>query len=238
MNDLSTKRMVRGIVKTLTVLTTIIVLVGLILAACLKIEGVASRILPLYPRYNLALEGIKVFKDNPQVVKRDNEIVMSEDAGKEVMATALGIDHPSWPVMLDFIKSEIAFRKSDRNRTIEETLIREDQSNNNENVIHKKIPTKINYDRVKTFIVVRATDVVTIGDKPITAQYRIQVFDPSQGINRMVYDFLSFEEFKLDLKKMLVDELEFYSIIFAIIAVLCNVPLYCIKKYFKAYLNS
>ena len=60
MKDLNTKKMVNGIVKTLTVLATVIVLFGLMLAACLKIEWVASKTLSIYPRYSLALEGIKI----------------------------------------------------------------------------------------------------------------------------------------------------------------------------------
>ena len=238
MKDLSTKKMVNGIVKTLTVLATVIVLFGLMLAACLKIEGVASWTLSLYPRYSLAMEGIKVFEENPQIIKKENEIIKSEDTDQGIMATVLSIDHPSWSVMLDFIKSDIAFRKSDRNQTIEESLSRKDQSDANENATHKKAPTKINYDRIKTIFVIWVTGVIKVGDKPITAQYRAMVFDPSQRRNRIVYEFLFFEEFKSDLKKMLVGELELYSIVSAIIAVLCNIALYYIRKHFKAYLNS
>jgi len=238
MRYLSTKKMVNGIVKTLIVLANVIVLFGLMLAACLKIEGVASRTLSLYPRYSLALDGIKILEDNPQAMKKGNEIIKSADNDQEIMVTVLGIDNPSWSVMLDFIKSEIAFRKSDRNQTIEETLSREEQSDANENATHKKALTKINYDRIKTIIVVRVRDVIKVGGKPITEPYRAVVFEPSQKKFRRVYDFLSFEEFKLDLKKMLVGELEFYSIVFAIIAVLCNIPLYYIRKRFKDYLNS
>lgn len=238
MKNLSTKKMVNGIVKTLNVLAIVIVLFGLMLSACLKIEWVASRILPLYPRYSLALEGIKVFEDNPQVIKKENEIVKTADTDSGTVATVLSIDHPSWSVMLDFVKSEIAFLKSDRNQTIEETLGIEGQSDDNENATNKKTLTKINYDRIKTILVVRVRNVATIGDKPITEPYRAVVIEPSQNKLRRVYDFLSFEEFKLDLKKMLVGELEFYSIVFAIIAVLCNIALYFIRKHFKAYLNS
>ena len=238
MNDLSTKKLLNGIVKTLTVLATVIALCGLVLAACLKIEGVASRILPLYPRYSLALEGIKVFEDNPQAMKKEDEIVKSKDTDQEIMATVLGIDHPSWSVMLDFIKSEIAFRKSDRNQAIEEILSIEDQSDDNENATNKKKLTKINYDRIKTILVLRVRNVATIGGKPLTEPYRAVVIEPSQNKTRRVYDFLSFEEFKLDLKEMLVGELEFYSFLFAIIAIVCKLPLYFIKKRFKDYLNS
>ncbi len=238
MKDLSTKRMVNGIVKTLSVLSTVIVLFGLMLSACLKIEWVASKALSLYPRYSLALEGINNFEDNPQVVKKGSEIMKGDGTDQGIMATVLSIDHPSWSVMLDFIKSEIAFRKSDRNQTIEETFSREDQSDVNENATNKKTLTKINYDRIKTIIVIRVTGVIKAGGKPITAQYRALVFEPSHKGSRLVYDFLSFEEFKFDIKKMLVGELEFYSIVSAIIAVLCKIALYFIRKHFKDYLNS
>jgi len=238
MKDFSTKKVVKGIVKILPVLTTAIILLGLLLAACLKIEWIASRTLSLYPRYSLALECIKVFESNPQVIKKENEIVPIEGTDQEIMATVLGIDHPSWPVMLDFIKSEIAFRKSDRNQTIEEAVSIDGKLDDNENATKKKTLIKINYDRIKTIVVIRVRNVPTIGGKPMTAPYRAVVKNPSQKELRIVYEFLSFEEFKLDLKKMLVGELEFYSIVFAIIAVICKIALYCVRKYFKAYLIS
>lgn len=237
MKDLSNKKVVNGIIKILAVLAIVVALFGLMLAACLKIEGVSSRILPLFPRYNLALEGIKIFEDDPQPIKRGNEIFKGKNSDQEIMATALGIDHPSWPVILDFIKSEIAFRKSDRNLPLEETLSTEGQSADNQNATHKSALAEINYDRIKTIFVVRVRNVLKAGGKPLTEPYRAVVFEPSQKKFRRVYDFLSFEEFKLDLKKMLVGELEFYSIILAIIAVLCNIALYFIKKYFRAYLK-
>lgn len=238
MSDLSTKKIVNGLVKALTILAVIIALFGLMLAACLKIEGVASRTLSLYPRYSLALEGIKILEDNPEVMKDENGIMTHPGTDQEIRATILTINHPSWSVMLDFIKSEIAFRKSDRNRTVEETLSIENHSDANESTTHNKTITRINYDRIKTIIVVWVRNVARIGGKPITEPYRAMVIEPSRMEMRRVYGFLSFEEFKFDIKKMLVGELEFYSIVFAIIAVLCNIALHCIRKYFKTYLNS
>ena len=238
MNDVNTKKMVKGIFKIVTVLTTVIALFGLILAACLKIETTASRILPYYPRYDLALEGINILEDSPQVIKKEDEIIKDGNNDREIMATALSIDHPSWTVMLDFLKSDIAFRKSDRNQTIEETLSIENHSDANENDTNKKRLTKINYDRIKTIIVLRVRDVPKIGNKPLTEPFRAVVIEPSQMEMRRVYDFSSFEEFRLDLKEMLVGELEFYSLVFAIVAILCKLPLYFIRKHFKAYLNS
>lgn len=238
MEYLSIKKVANGIVKILRVLTTIIILFGLMLAASLKIEKVASKTLSLYPRYSLALEGIEVLKNDPQFIKKDDEIIKSEDSDQGVMTTALCIDHPSWPVMLDFINSEIAFLKSDRNQAIEGVLGTENQSDDNEDATNKKMLTEINYDRIKSIFVIRVTGVLKVGNKPITATHRTQVFDESQKANLMVYDFLSFEEFKFDIRKMLVNELELFSILLAIIAVLCNIGLYCIRKYFKAYLNS
>ncbi len=238
MKGLSTEKMVNGIIKTLTVLATVIILFGLMLAACLKIESVSSIILPLYPRYNLALEGIKILQADPQPIKRENEIYINPKTNKPIMVTILGIDNPSWSVILDFIKSEIAFRKSDRNQPVEEILNIEDQSDDNQNVTHKSKLSEINYNRIKTIFVVRVRDVMKVGGKPLTEPYRALIFEPSQKKLRRVYDFLSFEEFKFDIKKMLVGELELYSYVLAIIAVLCNIALYCIRKYFKAYLNS
>ena len=70
MNDLSIKKVVNGLVKTLSILAIIIALFGLILAACLKIETVASKTLSLYPRYSLAMEGIKVFEEFKSDLKK------------------------------------------------------------------------------------------------------------------------------------------------------------------------
>lgn len=237
MNGGSIKKLINGAISIFAIFSVIIVLFGLILAACLKIERVSSKILPLYPRYNLAMEAIKILQDDPQPIKRGNDLIKHKDSDQAVMATVLSIDHPSWPVILDFIKSEIAFRKSDRNEPVEEDLSTKGQPSDNSSTAHKIVLPEINYDRIKTIFIIRVKDVLRSGTKPLTAPYRAIVFEPSQPKYRRVYDFLSFEEFKLDIKKMLVGELEFYSIILAIIAVLCNIALRFIKKHFSVYLK-
>jgi len=238
MKDLNTKKLVSWIMRILLVLATVITLFGLILAGCLKIERVSSVILPLFPRYSLALDGIKTLKQDPHPMKQGNVIINSAKTDKAIMATVLTIDNPSWQVILDFIKSEIAFRKSDRNQPIEEISRAEGQSDDSQTATHKIALAEINYDRIKSIFVLRVRDVVKVGNKPITEPYRALVFEPSQKKFRRVYDFLSFEEFRLDLKGMLSGELEFYSYLFAIIGVLCNIAFYLIRRHFKAYLES
>jgi hypothetical protein len=221
---------VSGIIRILTVLATLITLFGLVLAACIKTDSVSSIILPLYPRYNLALEGIKVLQAKPQPLKQGDKPAKGSTEDKPIMATFLGIDHPSWAVMLDFIKSDIAFRKSDRNLPTKEPFVILDD---NEKVTQTSKLPKINYDRIKTILVLRVRDVLQIGGTPVNAPYRMLIVDPTQvGKPRRVYDFLSFEELKLDLKKMFINELEFYSIVCAIIGFICNIVLFIIRKYY------
>jgi len=237
-NDASIKKLIKWAIRTFTTLAVIITLFGLILAACLKIEKVSTKILPLFPRYILAMQAIKILENDPQPMKKGDDLIKHKDSDQPVMATVLSIDDPSWPVMLDFIKSEIAFRKSDRNEPIEEYLSSEGQPSDNSNTPHKILLAEINYDRIKAIFVIRVRNVPKTGNKPLVEPYRAFVIEPSQKKYRRVYDFLSFQEFKPDIKKMLVGELEFYSILLAIIAFLCNIALYFIKKYLTVYLKD
>ena len=83
-------------------------------------------------------------------------------------------------------------------------------------------------------------NVFKVGNKPLTEPYRVfTTVPPSTTIkSRRIYDFLSFEEFNLDMKKMLVGELEFYSIILAIVAVLGAMLLHVIKRAFRSNLKK
>jgi len=226
------KKIANSIIRLLTILTYFLTLCGLLLAAGLKSDSISSKILPLFSRYNLAMEGIKILEDEPHPItprKKENDPV--------IMATVLSIDHPSWPVMLDFMRSEIAFRKSERNEPIEEKLGAEEQPSDNSNIPHKTILPEINYNRIKTIFVIRVKNVMKVGTKPLTEPYRVIVlWPPNKG--RRVYDFLSFEEFRLDMKKMLVGELEFYSYLLAIVAVIGNIALHIIKRYCRPYLKD
>ena len=190
----------------LTILTYALTLCGLILAAGLKLDTVSSKILPYYPRYKSAMKAIEILADNPQPLTKGGEIIIKED-GKPNLVTILGIDHPSWPVMLDFMKSEIAIRTSDINDPVKENIDPAEKSSDNQGTKNEVGLPEIDYDRIKAIFVLRVKNFLKAGNKPITEPYRVYTFVPPSNIgrkNRRIYDFLSFEEFKLDIKKMLV----------------------------------
>ncbi len=143
MKKISLKRLANFAINGLTILTYILTLIGLLLAAGLKKDSISSKILPHYSRYNLAIKAIKIFEDEPQAMKRGDEPIKGANTGKIIMATVLDIDHPSWPVMLDFMKSDIAFRKSDRNEPTEENLSTSGQLSDNSNTPHKDVLPEI-----------------------------------------------------------------------------------------------
>ena len=239
MDEKKVRRFVNRTISGLTILTYVLTLCGLLLTAGLKLDSVSSKILPYYPRYKLAMKAIEIFADDPQPLMKDGEIFNGKD-GKPIYITVLGIDHPSWPVILDFMKSEIAIRKSDINDPVKEKVNVVEIPQDNQSATDEVILSKINYDRIKTIFVIRVHNVIKAGNKPITEPYRVFTMVPPSTIAkfRRIYDFLSFEEFKLDIKKMLVGELEFYSIILAIVAVLGAIFLHIIKRVFRSNLKN
>lgn len=237
MKEIDFKRVTNFTITGLTILAWCLTGVGILLAAGLKKESVSSKILPHYDRYNLAMEAINIFDGEPQPVKRGNEPITQKTSGKIVMATVLSIDYPSWPVMLDFIKSDIAFRKSDRNQPTEESLSTEGESSDSPDTPRSGVLPEINFDRIKTIFVIRVHNVLKVGSKPLTEPYRTVVFWPPSK-SRRVYDFYSFEEFRLDMKIMLVDELEYYSIIFTFIALVVTAILHVAKRYYRSHLKG
>ena len=232
MDEKKVRRFPNRTISGLTILTYALTLCGLTLAAGLKLDSVSSRILPHYPRYKSAMKALEILADDPQPITKDGEIFKKED-GEPILATVLGIDHPSWPVMLDFMKSETAIRKSDINDPVK--ISPDNQSATNELKL-----AEIDYDRIKAIFAIRVKDVLKAGNKPITEPYRVfTTVPPSTTVKwRRIYDFLSFEEFRLDIRKMLVAELEFYSIILTIVAVLGAILLYVIKRVFQSYLKK
>ena len=239
MDEKKVRRFVNRTISGLTILTYALTLCGLILTAGLKLDSVSSNILPYYPRYKSAMKAITILADVPQPIMRDGEI-LSKDGGEPTLTTVLGIDHPSWPVMLDFMKSEIAIRKSDINDQVNKNVDPVEKSSDNQSTTNEVVLPEINYDRIKTIFVIRVRDVLKVGNKPLTEPYRVfTTVPPSTTMKwRRIYDFLSFEEFNLDMKKMLVGELEFYSIILAIVAVLGAMLLHVIKRAFRSNLKK
>ena len=239
MDEKKVRRLVNRTISGLTILTYALTLCGLILTAGLKLDSVSSEILPHYPRYKSAMKAIEILADDPQPLTKDGELFTAKD-GKPILATVLGIDNPSWPVMLDFMKSEIAIRKSDINDPVKEKVNPVEPPQDNQNATNEVMLPEIDYDRIKAIFVIRVKDVIKAGNKPLTEPYRVfTTVPPSTTAKwRRIYDFISFEEFRLDIKKMLVGELEFYSIILAIVAVLSAIFLHVIKRAFRSNLKK
>ena len=64
----------------------------------------------------------------------------------------------------------------------------------------------IDFDRIKTITSIE-TPVVSAGSKALSPPYHLIVLWPG-NVARRVYEFLSFEEFRLDLRHMMLDEIE------------------------------
>lgn len=216
----------------LLILASILTILSLLLAMGLKRESISSSILPYYSRYKLAMEAIKVFEADPQTFEDKNGPV-KDDQGNPIQGTLLGIDNHSWQVMLDFIRSEIAFRKSDRNYRIDEKQ-NTDEPSKNQSAYQD---SEINWDRIKTIFVLYIKNVAKVGNKPLAEPYRALVFWPGHKGNN-VYSFLSFEEFRLDLKAMLTQELEYYSYFIALIGAIGTILIPIVKKYLRKWMDS
>jgi hypothetical protein len=67
----------------------------------------------------------------------------------------------------------------------------------------------IDFDRIKTITSIE-TPVVSAGSKALSPPYHLIVLWPGNVVNvaRRVSAFLSFEEFRLDLRHMMLDEIE------------------------------
>jgi hypothetical protein len=78
----------------------------------------------------------------------------------------------------------------------------------------------INFGRIKTITAFR-NDVMSAGSKPLVPPYNLVVLWPL-SIPRRVYEFLSFEEFRLDLRRMIIDEVQESVLWISVIAFACT----------------
>lgn len=208
-------RVSKALVSLLRVIAPLMVVGGLLLMLCLKSDRFKNFVFPVYPRYKLAHAGITTLEDFRYTVK--------EAEGKETKVGVLDIDHDSWEVMLDFLQSEIAFRKSERNEPSAIEFISPDESSEAFKKDTSKSSLPINWNRIKTILAVRV-GVIKAGSKPLSAPYRLVVIWPPPTTRR-VYEFLSFQEFRLDMNKMLVNELEYYAILASLAAFIAGLLL-------------
>lgn len=194
-------------------------LFGLVLGAGIKNDRIADVALSLYPRYELAVRGFEILQDAKY------PLPMSE-GGASRNVGVLEITHPSWSVLLDFLKSEVAVRKSERNEPLPVASLAE--KDGKAAAPKDSPPPPINFDRVKTIIALRM-DVISAGSKPLAPPFSLNVLWPVP-VGRRVYEFLSFEEFRLDLRATMLAEVESVALWIAVIAFLAELPAILLKK--------
>jgi hypothetical protein len=212
-------RALRFTVTVLPVLAGFFTAFGILLSASTYEPRLAKHMLALCPRHRLAQEALALLENLQDMVKDRN--------GKEVRVSVLGIDHPSWGIMLDFVQSEIAIRKSERNEPAPASFSSPAGAGSPENSPPAELPP-IDFDKIKT-IVAAEFETPKAGSKPLTPPYRLLVFWPPT-IARRVYEFLSFQEFALDLRQMLVLELRFGAIVASGIAFVTTVVLSLLRR--------
>jgi len=85
----------------------------------------------------------------------------------------------------------------------------------------------IDYDLVKTVVCMNSPVLVVAGSESLGPRYKLVV--PWNG-GEDVYDFLSFREFRLDMRRMILDELEETALWIAVVAFAFSVPLDALRR--------
>ena len=196
-----------------------ITILGIILSMSLKNEVSARYVMDRYPRYRVASQGVEVLGDRKFPAP-----------GSENDALDLGvleITHPAFPVMLDFIRSEIAVRKSERNEAEGTTASPEDRATE-----PAALPD-INFDRLKTISGAKIP-VIRAGPKALIPPYILLVLYPD-NVSRRVYEYHSPEEFDLDLRQHFRSELELYALMATLAALLLGTILMLLRWLNRRY---
>jgi hypothetical protein len=219
--------MVRIVLFALLLAAYISTSIGLIMAAALKTNSLSDILLSYNPRYSRAMDGFRTLQD----LKYPLQI-----GTNPFQVSILSVDEPAWGVLLNFVRSETAIRKSERNEPSNLPSLPSPTSTPSSPPATgstspppapppatETTPAQINFDRIKTIIGLQRP-VATAGPKPLIPPYILGVFwqnSPGQQYDlHSVYEFLSFEEFRLDLKHMILDEMEGWSLWIAFIAFL------------------
>jgi hypothetical protein len=100
---------VRFVLSTLTVLAALCTFGGIIAALATKNDTLATKLLSVYPRYVLAMDAMQALQDMKFPIR---------EGAATVNVGVVSIDEPSWNVLLDFVKSETAIRKSERTEAL------------------------------------------------------------------------------------------------------------------------
>lgn len=219
-------RVLRFALSAVSLLAAFLTGVGLLTAASLKNDRLANTLLNHYPRHSLAMDGFRVLQGFSQTVR---------EGDKDVPVGVLSITDPPWPALLTFVQSETAIRKSERNEPGAVAPPPPAPSASSPAVPPAPVPApnptvqpvpprlpEINYDRIKTIVSVRV-DTISAGTKPLVPPYRLLVIWPPP-IPRRVYEFISFEEFRLDLRRVMIEEIEAWALWTSALAFACGLP--------------
>jgi hypothetical protein len=131
---------------------------GLIMAAALKNENLADKVLSWNPRYALAMEGWHILQDFKYPLQKTPDT--TQNVG------VLKITDPSWRVILDFTRSETAIRKSERNQPSFPATPPETPATGLTPPLTLGIIPPSSFDRAKTIVAIRL-DVARAGDQPL-----------------------------------------------------------------------
>jgi len=203
---------------------------GLILAACLENSNLADLALSYYPRYTLAQQGFRTLQDFKYPL---------QDSTGTINVAVLSINEPGWFAILDFIQSETAIRKSERNEAPLPISQRQPGSPSGDATQPPPVPTPltnlppVNYARIKTIVALKETAVISAGSKALVPPYKLLVISPV-NVPRRLYEYLSLEEFQLDLRKMAIDELEGMSLWLAVVAFGCGLLISALERLVRA----
>jgi hypothetical protein len=144
----------------------------------------------------------------------------------------LSIDDRAWGVLLDFIRSETAIRKSERNEPSNPHSLPtpapapsppSTEGNSTSPSVSvpparpEDAPAEINFERIRAILCLKFS-VASAGPKPLSPPYALVVIWPAPPAAHRVYEFLSFEEFRLDLRHMILQEMEGWSLWLAVVA--------------------
>lgn len=98
-------RLLRAALTGLSVMAVCLTAIGLLAAAAVKSEPFDEMLLSYYPRYAAAIDDVRTLQEFKNSAR---------EADKDVPVGVVSITDPAWPVLLAFIQSEVAIRKSAR----------------------------------------------------------------------------------------------------------------------------
>lgn len=175
-------------------------IVGVLFDIGLRYTAASDVLLSYYPRYTLAMRGFHILEEMKYPF-------LNGPTKQQMTVGVLPIEDRSWPIMVGFLRSDTAFLKSPRN-----------------DPPHPKnqpsLPA-VNWERIKTIVSVKS-DVPLAGDQPLMPPYSLDVLWPGNA-GRVMYEFRSWDEFRLDLRETMLQRLETTDLWITLTAVVCTI---------------